>query len=219
MGWLLLAAAAVAFFVIKTRSSMQAVQNEDGTWGFRATALGIVNNDAGPFASSEAALAAAAAWVASVTTNVNKPLPDPIDVPPPGGPQGGGAPNVPYLIVTSQGIQGSAVVEGSSVRWVAGTESDTAGSAITANATLLARIDSGAPANAPVNLSLRKASGSSLQARVSRQVGQPAQVWVWSVSTPPAVAGGVGSSTTEPTWRANNRLGAMRGALSTLQDA
>lgn len=219
MTWLLLIAAAVALAVFQQKSEgriVQTAQNGDGTWRYiiwpNANANVELHSD-GPFASELAARAAGLAWLAT------GPVPQPIDVPaPPPGQQGGGAPTVPYLLVSSQGIDGSAIVEGDRVRWRAGLESDTAGSVISANATLLARMDSNSPANAPVNLSLVRGDGSTVRARVSRQIGQPAQVWVWSVSTPPAVAGGVGSSTTQPAWRANNRLAAMRGALSTLQD-
>ena len=227
MGWLLLAAAAVAVFVFakkeqsNLRVSVWQSNSGDGTWHF--TIWGGVPEHpvgvGGPFASELAARAAAAAWLATnselppVIETPTPPVPEPIDIVP-GGPQGEMA---PYLTVSGGGVVGSAVVRNDGVAWSVGDESDVAGSAVSANATLLSRIDSRAAVGAPMTMSMRKSDGRIVQARVSNLVG-PNAGWVWSVSTPPAVPGGVGSSTTRPEWRANSRLAAMRAALTTLQD-
>lgn len=214
MGWLLLAAAAVVVFVFAKATKVEAVQNADGTWGFRAVARGIVNNDPGPFASPEAAIAAGNLWAASIVTepppNIITPIPEPLDLPPPPGQQGGGI-VLPYLVITGGGISGSAVVEGGKVRWTIADESALAGSVSTANATLLQRFDTKVPGNGDIGISLMRSTGQIVRARVRRE---PAQVvpWAWEVFIG-------GASQKRAFWRANTRLAAMRGALSTLQDS
>ena len=229
MGWLLLAAAAVAVFVFAKKEqfrfdvypivSLEGQGTVYGFAGYKGNLLVYESPLSEPYATEAAANVAGAAWVAQMAAGVIVgPTPDPIDIPePPPGPQGGGVPMMPYLSVSGGGVVGSAVVEGDEVRWSVGAESDVAESAITANATLLSRVDSRAVLGAPVTIVLRKSDGRTLRAAVSKVVG-PAAPWAWSFASS-AVQGGVGTSTSRPEWRAASRLAAMRGALSTLQDA
>lgn len=221
MGWLLLAAAAVAVFVFakKSGSSFETFQNDastggvPGTWGFRAVvgSNGITNN--GPYASQAAAAAAAGIWISQNTElppNIVTPIPDPINLPPP---QQGGPAVLPYLFVNGQGVVGSAVVEGERVRWTAGDETDTTSNVLIANSTLLARVDTKAVPGTPVLLQLRRSGGDVVRGRVGLQNG----TWIWALLSTPA--NGPSSWQTEAAWKANSRLAAMRGALSTMQDA
>lgn len=220
MGWLLLAAAAVAVFLFakKSGASFETFQNDattggvPGTWGFRATvgAHGITDN--GPYASQVAAATAAAQWLAEnaeLPPNIVTPIPDPIPIPEAEPGQQGIV--LPYLVITGGGLSGSAVVEGSKVRWTIAGESALAGSVSTANATLLQRFDTKVPDNDDIGISLTRSTGQIVRARVRRE---PAQVvpWAWEVFIG-------GASQKRAFWRANTRIAAMRGALSTLQDS
>lgn len=233
MGWLLLAAAAVAVFVFSKKESLGlripdvvlppatggveltvwqqpegVPPGPAGTWAYGVTdARGEPLHVDAPFASEAAARSAGLLWMSE---NVS-PIPDPIPIPQPQPGQQGGGVVLPYLVITGGGLSGSAVVEGSKVRWTIAGESALAGSVSTANATLLQRFDTKVPDNDDIGISLTRSTGQIVRARVHRE---PAQVvpWAWEVFIG-------GASQKRAFWRANTRLAAMRGALSTLQDS
>lgn len=223
MGWLLLAAAAVAVFVFAKKEAFRydvfpivSVEGQGTVYGFAGyKGAALVHEDNGPYGSEAAAAAAGAAWVAQMVAgippNILTPIPDPIDLSPPPEQQGGGGVVLPYLVITSGGLTGSAVVEGDKVRWTAGDESVLSGSVSAANSTLLQRFDTKVPANDDVGIALVRSTGQVVRARVRREPAQ-AVPWAWEVFIG-------GASQKRPFWRANNRLAAMRGALTTLQDA
>jgi hypothetical protein len=169
----------------------------------------------GPFASAAQARAGLLGAGYREVTEVGVPSEDQ---------QGGGAPVVPplpaapYLIVRSPPVSGEARASTTEVRWTVyapdGTTTDATANAITANATLLARVNSKAPLNNTVRIELRKANGATLRSVVSEVV----EGWRWTLDTP-AGPNAAGSSVSQPSWVANNRLAAMRAALTTLQNA
>lgn len=226
MPWLLIiGAVAVGAWLLSQRPRFVTYQADNGTWTFGGyVGSNLVYTDPGPYASQAAAAAAGAAWVAQRTAGgAVGPAPEPIDLPPP---QQGDAPvqppappAAPYLVVRSPPVSGDARVIGGEVRWSVytpeGTTTDTTANAMTANATMLERVNNRAPLNNAVRIELRRANGTKLISNVTEVV----QGWRWTLDTPPPGPGQAGSSVSQPGWVANNRLAAMRAAVTTLQNA
>lgn len=219
MGWLLLGLGVAAAWVLSGRPRFRVYEGEDGTWAFALYKRGQVVSTETGFASEGDATAAAVEALAFLENpfgqqqgGATPPVVPPLPPPPP-------VPATPYLRVTSPPVQGLATAGTSSTSWQSygGTGGDKAGQAATsagASAALLEAVNSAANPTANVTIELRRADGTFVRSVVS-QINL--QTWQWSVVTPPAVPGGVGSSKTDASWRALTRLAAMRGALVQLQ--
>jgi hypothetical protein len=182
-------------------------QFDDGTWGYaaRSNATGAEKTDF-PFASEAAARAAALAWLASQSQQggVQPPIVPPI-------------PQAPYLRVTGGGITGEAFASATGVRWVVRNAAGVSQDGQAANGTagsdaMLGMFGAATLGSPPATLELRRADGRIVRARVS--AASPG--YAWSTFTP-AAPGGVSTSATRPEWRSLSYVGALRGALSTLQ--
>lgn len=184
-------------------------ESDGGAWFWQARLGGVLAGAGTPFASEAAARGAAQNWIDAQGQQggVAPPIVPPI-------------PQAPYLQIVSGSVQGSALARTDGVTWrvtggAGGTQTGAAANALVGGRDLLTAMDIAVPVGQPVTLEYRRADGSIVRARVAR--GAPPMVdWTWATFTP-APAGGVSVSSSQAGWRSASRLGAMRGALATLQ--
>lgn len=212
-GWWIAGIAATALTVSAIASArntpfgfatIRIIPHPNGTFTFEAVENGVVVESQGPFATAAAANAAADIWLAGQAAPA--PVEDPPVVPP--------IPQAAYVRVTGGGVTGEAFATTTGVRWVVGALAGTAANAIIGTRDMLAAVDAAAAKGQPMEVEWRRGNGSIARARVARQsVGgpDPTFVWRWATLTPGS------PPLSNIAWVSPIRLGALRGAVTTLQ--